>query len=81
MKIVAKLVNRKGKVFEVKVNKPKPLAIPVFMAKLGKYANKNHKIVRFYCSDPQFLGLIAGSLPASCEITMIKEDGGGEKDG
>jgi hypothetical protein len=74
MEIVAKLVNRKGKVFEIKVNKPKPLAIPIFMAKLGRYANKNHKITEFYCNDYQFMSMIIGSLPPTCKTTMIREN-------
>jgi len=73
MEIIEKFENRNGQIDKLSINKPKPLAIPIFMAKLRKYANKNHKITYFFCDDPQFLGLISNQLPANCEITMIKE--------
>lgn len=73
MEIVVKFENRKGEIKEIKIHKPKPLAIPIFMAKIGKYANKDHKITEFYCDDYQFLSLIMQSLPPTCKISMSKE--------
>ena len=73
MEIIAKFENRNGQIDKISINKPKPLAIPIFMAKLGKYANKNHKIIEFYCDDSKFLSMIMQVLPPSCKITMIRE--------
>lgn len=73
MEITAKLENRQGKQFTITVKKNKGLAIPIFMAKLTRFANKNHKIVAFSCDDSQFLGLIYPTLPPSCEVKMIRE--------
>ena len=73
MEIIAKFENRNGQIDKISVNKPKPLAIPIFMAKLRRYANKDHKIIYFFCDDPQFLSMVMSNLPKECKITMIKE--------
>ena len=73
MEIIVKFENRKGEIKEIKIHKPKPLAIAIFMAKIGKYANKDHKIIDFYCDDSQFLSLIMSALPPTCKISMSKE--------
>jgi len=73
MEIIAKFENRNGQIDKISVNKPKPLAIPIFMAKLTRYANKDHKIIYFFCDDPKFLTMLMSNLPKECHITMIKE--------
>jgi len=73
MEIIAKFENRNGQIDKISVNKPKPLAIPIFMVKLRKYANKDHKIIYFFCDDAEFLTRIMSNLPKECETTMIKE--------
>jgi len=73
MEIIAKIQNRDGNIHTISVNKPKALAILLFTAKLGKYANKNHRIIYFFCDDPKFLTEISSNLPKECYVTMIKE--------
>jgi hypothetical protein len=73
MEILAKIENLKGKQFTIKVKKPKVLAIPIFMAKLSRFANKKNKVIEFKCDDSQFLGLILPALPPTCEVSMIRE--------
>jgi hypothetical protein len=69
-----KIQDRNGQIIEIKIKKPQVLAIPIFMAKLGKYANKDHKLISFECDDSRFLEQIMPSLPISCETGIIREE-------